>query len=176
MRIFLRDLGLLMALLAFVLLTTGATGSPASTQTLAVGPYIIDFNLYQNPPTVDTPLQVAVVSHDRSLRLQGYLTVEPGLGTDATPLRFNLTATNGTPGTLQGTIHIPVRGAWDIVVTLTGPQGQGVSRVPVTVAAPGAIPVWLGWLIGASPLALVAFWIWRQHRYKRSLLTEPSAS
>lgn len=176
MRVFLRYLGLLVALLMFVLLTTGATGLPASVQTLAAGPYIIDFDLYQNPPTVDTALKVAVVPHDRGLRLQGYVMVEPGLGTDATPQRFNLSATAATPGTLQATIHIPVRGAWDIVIALTGPQGQGVARVSVTVAAPGAIPVWLGWLIGASPLTLVAFWIWRQHRYKRSLLMEPASS
>jgi hypothetical protein len=172
MRTFMRSLWLAGALLAVLLLTTAATtraDAPASTQTLAAGPYIIDFSLAQNPPPVDTPLVVTIVPQDHSLHLQGYITVKPGLGTDATPLRFNLSATSAANGALQGTIHMPVRGAWNIVITLSGPRGQGDSQVAVTAAAPGAIPVWLGWLIGASPLTLVAFWIWRQNRYKRSL-------
>lgn len=168
MRVLFRALGSVVALCALFVVTTGAS-VPASTQTLAAGPYIIDFSLSQNPPPVDTPLEATVVPHNSSLHLQGYITVEPGLGTDATPARFNLTATGGANGALQTTLHMPVRGAWNIVITLTGPQGQGTSQVAVTAAAPGAIPVWLGWLIGASPLALVAFWIWRQHLYKRSL-------
>jgi len=101
--------------------------------------------------------------------LQGYITAQPGLGTDATPLRFPLSATGGSRGALTAMIRMPVRGAWNLVVTLSGPQGQGVSQIAVTAAAPGAMPVWLAWLIGASPLALLTFWIWRQHLYKRSL-------
>lgn len=168
MRTILRYAAIAVALCLLFILTT-ATSVAASTQTLAAGPYIIDFSLSQNPPPVDTPLEATVVPHDGSLSLQGYITVEPGLGTDATPLRFNLTAPDGARGTLHTTIRMPVRGAWNIVITLTGPHGQGSSQVAVTAAAPGAIPVWLGWLIGASPLVLVAFWIWRQHIYKRSL-------
>jgi hypothetical protein len=163
--------GIALALSVFLLLATAATANsvPASTQTLAAGPYIIDFSLSQNPPSVDTPIEVRVTPHKQSLSLQGSITVEPGLGTDATTQRFPLTALAGGSGVLQSIIHLPVRGAWNIIVTLSGPQGQGSSRVAVTAAAPGAIPVWLGWLIGASPLVLVAFWIWRQHVYKRSL-------
>ncbi|BCL79099.1 hypothetical protein ccbrp13_15640 [Ktedonobacteria bacterium brp13] len=166
----LRFAGAFTLLLALFVLTTGslkASGTtPASSQTLAVGPYIIDFTLDQNPPTVDTPLEVTVVLHDRHLRLQGTVTAEPGLGTDATPLRFDLAASNGI---LIGTIHMPVRGAWNLVITLSGPLGTNTTQVAVIVAAPGAIPIWLGWLIGASPLCLVVFWIWRQHRYRRIL-------
>lgn len=162
------------ALLAFLLLsaeTTWASG-PARTETLAVGPYIVDFNLYQDPPYVDTPQEVTVVPHNSSLQLQGYVIAEPGLGTDATPLRFNLTASGDTHGTLERTIRMPVRGAWNIVIDLTGPQGSGTAQVAVTVAAPGAIPIWLGWLIGASPLTLIVFWILRQHRYKQAFMAK----
>jgi hypothetical protein len=171
MRTLSRYLAIATALLAFLLVTTGATNASASTQTLAAGPYIIDFSLAQNPPPVDTPLAVTVVPHGSGLHLQGYVTAQPGLGTDATPLRFVLTATGESNGALTTTIRMPVRGAWNLVITLDGPQGQGVSQMAVTAAAPGAIPVWLGWLIGASPLALLVFWIWRQHLYKRSLVS-----
>lgn len=167
MRTPVRFSGLVLALLAFMLVSTAARAASVSTQTLAVGSYIVDISLAQNPPPVDTPLEVLVVPHNKNVRLQGYLTVEPGLGTDATAQRFPLSASNGV---LRGTIHIPVRGAWNVLVTLNGPGGQGTAHIAVTAAAPGAIPVWLGWLIGASPLALIVFWIWRQHLYKRSLL------
>ncbi|HEU5370107.1 MAG TPA: hypothetical protein VFU69_16670 [Ktedonobacterales bacterium] len=169
-----RRLTITAALLGIVLLTSGTTwaSGPARTETLAVGPYIIDFNLYQDPPYVDTPLEVTVVPHNHSLHLQGDVTAEPGLGTDATSLHFHLAAEGDQQGTLQGTIRMPVRGAWNLLIDLSGPEGAGTGQVAVTVAAPGAIPVWLGWLIGASPLSLIAFWIWRQHRYKRSLLAQ----
>ncbi|HEX7735829.1 MAG TPA: hypothetical protein VF458_13250 [Ktedonobacteraceae bacterium] len=175
MRTFVLALCSTVALLA-LFLATGATAwadATASTQTLAAGPYIVDFSLSQNPPPVDTPLIVTVIPRQSGLRLQGYITTEPGLGTDATTQRFNLSATGEASGALQTTIHVPVRGAWNLVLTLTGPQGQGTSKVSVTAAAPGAIPVWLGWLIGASPLVIVTFWIWRQHLYKRSLVKTP---
>ncbi|HEY0756187.1 MAG TPA: hypothetical protein VGD98_19685 [Ktedonobacteraceae bacterium] len=171
-------LGSCVALLALLLITSAGTGlnATASTQTLAVGPYIIDFSLSQNPPPVDTPLDVTITPHDSNAHLQGDITTEPGLGTDGTSLRFHLSATGEANGTLRTTIHIPVRGAWNIAITLTGSRGQATSQVAVTAAAPGAIPVWLGWLIGASPLVIVAFWIWRQHRYKRALLSKTTAS
>ncbi len=165
-------MGLVLALSVFFLLTTGATlvGAPAHTQTLAAGPYIIDFNLYQDPPFADTPLMVTVVPHQSTLHLQGSVTAEPGLGTDATALHFPLTALDAGGGSLAGTIRMPVRGAWNIVIDLKGPQGSGSGQVAVIVAAPGAIPTWLGWLIGTSPLPLIAFWVWRQHHYKHALM------
>jgi hypothetical protein len=172
-------LSVAVVLLAFSLATADLSpaeiswaSGPARTETLAVGPYIVDFNLYQDPPYVDTPQEVTVVPHDSSLQLQGHVTAEPGLGTDATPLRFNLTASGDTHGTLEGTIRMPVRGAWTIVIDLTGPEGSGTAQIAVTVAAPGAIPIWLGWLIGASPLALIAFWIWKQRRIKQVFLAK----
>ncbi len=165
-----------LALLVVTLATAGAAwaSGPARTQTLAVGPYIVDVNLYQDPPYVDTPFEVTVVPHHASLRLQGQVTATPGLGTDAVPLHFALTASDDS-STLQGMVRMPVRGAWNLVLSLSGPQGTGTGQVAVTVAAPGAIPFWLAWVIGASPLLLIAFWIWRQRRYKRSLLATPDS-
>ncbi len=175
LKVFLRFSSAIALLLLFFLTTAATTAeTPARTQTLAVGPYIIDFNLYQDPPATDTPFKVTVVPHATHLLLQGSVTAEPGLGTDATPIHFPLTATGEANGSLQSTMHMPVRGAWNIAIDLSGPQGQGNAQVAVTVAAPGAIPTWLGWLIGASPLVLVAFWVWRQHRYKQTLLAKTS--
>lgn len=147
-----------------------AQGGPAQTQTLAAGPYVIDVNLYQSQPFTDTPLEMTVVPHDPTLHLQGRILADPGLGTDAVEIRAPLAPITANSTTLRGAISMPVQGAWQIGIALDGPRGSGTAHFPVTVAAPGAIPVWLGWLIGLTPLLGVAWWLWRQHRYRRTLV------
>jgi len=164
---------LLIALLTLFALTSGhaqASGGPARTVTMAAGPYIVDINLYQDPPYTDQPLQLTVVPHDSSLQLSGQIIAQPGLGTDAVPLHAKLTAIGDKTGTLRGSVSMPVHGAWQIVIQLDGPRGAGSATVPVVVGAPGAMPEWLAWLIGSSPLLFIAVWIWQQHRYRRALL------
>ena len=146
-----------------------ASGAPAHTETLLAGPYIVDVNLYQDPPMTDQSVEVTVVPHDSSLRLSGSIFMLPGLGTDAVELRSPLAPLNRS-GTLVGAIRMPVRGAWTIMVRLAGPLGEGQASFPITVAAPGAIPIWLGWLIALTPMLGIAWLIWHQYRYRRKLL------
>ena len=148
---------------------SGGLAHPAHTETLMAGPYIIDVNLYQDPPMTDQAVEVTVVPHESGLRLSGTIFMLPGLGTDAVELHSRLSP-SGQDGTLVGTIRMPVRGAWNIVVQLNGPQGAGQASFPITVAAPGAMPVWLGWLIGLTPLLGIAWMVWHQRRYRRKLL------
>jgi hypothetical protein len=148
-----------------------ASGGPAHTETLMAGPYVIDVNLYQDPPMTDQSVQVTVVPHDSGLRLSGRILAVPGLGTDAVALHSQLSPA-GQASTLSGTIRMPVRGAWNIVVQLNGPQGAGQASFPITVAAPGAMPIWLGWLIGLTPLLGVAWLVWHQRRYRQKLLAQ----
>lgn len=168
-------LPLLLALTVWTLAVDNAhaatsAGSASRTETLAAGPYIIDVQVSQDPPFTDTPFDVIVTPHDHGLQLQGRVTVRPGLGTDAVPLHFNLTAS--ADSTLKTQARVPVQGAWDIVIELQGPKGAGEGSFATTAAAPGAIPVWLGWVIGASPLVFVAAWIWLQHRYRNRLMQQ----
>ncbi len=160
-------LGVLLLLTPTIALAAGDT--PASIHTMAAGPYIVDIKLYEDPPFVDTLTDIAVVPHDRGLQLQGKVRVMPGPGTEAKPLQYTLSALNDASGTLRGQIRMPVRGAWDIQVQLSGTKGEGTATISTVVAAPGAIPTWLGWLIGSSPLVFIAFWIWHQHRYRNKL-------
>lgn len=148
-----------------------ASGKPASTQTLVAGPYIIDVNLYQDPPVTDQSGEVTVVPHQASLRLSGRIDMVPGLGTDAVELHSNLQPL-GQSTTLVGTLRMPVRGAWQIVIELNGPQGAGEASFPVRVAGPGAIPVWLGWLIALTPMVGIAWMVWHQFRYRKKLLVQ----
>jgi len=70
----------------------------------------------------------------------------------------------------MGVLHLPVRGAWQVGIDLDGPAGHGSASLDVTVSAPNAIPPWLGWLIGLSPLIGCAWLTWQQWNYRRRLL------
>ncbi|HET9921356.1 MAG TPA: hypothetical protein VFQ30_16040 [Ktedonobacteraceae bacterium] len=148
---------------------SGNSTYPAHTETLMAGPYIIDVNLYQDPPMTDQADEVTVVPHQSGLRLSGSMFMVPGLGTDAVKLHAPLSSL-GRSATLVGTIRMPVRGAWNIVVQLDGPRGAGQASFPITVAAPGAMPIWLGWLIALTPLLGIAWMVWHQRRYRLRLL------
>ncbi len=158
---------------ALVLLPGNAFASdkPASTETLLAGPYIIDVNLYQDPPVADQASEITVVPHDANLRLSGSVIEMPGLGTDAVTLHSNLEPLNQT-NTLIGTIRMPVRGAWQIVIQLNGPRGAGEASFPVTVAGPGAMPFWMAWLIALTPFVGITWWIFHQRRYRQKLLIQ----
>jgi hypothetical protein len=148
-----------------------ASGNPASTETLIAGPYIIDVNLYQDPPVTDQSSEITVVPHEENLRLTGRILMVPGLGTDAVELHSNLVPQNQA-STLVGTLRMPVRGAWQIVIQLNGPRGAGEASFPVRVAGPGAMPYWLAWLIALTPLVGIAWMIWHQRRYRKRLLLQ----
>ncbi len=164
-----------LALVACVaVLTSGvaqASNGPAFTRTLAVGSYVVRVDLYQYPPVTDQAVQVAVVPQESTLHLSGRITMLPGLGTDAVTLHAQLSPLNAT-STLIGSIRMPVRGAWQINVQLMGLQGAGEASFPIVVSGPGAMPIWLGWLIGSLPLLCLAWIIWHQQRYRRQLLAQ----
>jgi len=178
MSVLLKSLSLLMLLIALLMVASGSAfaNTPARSVTVAAGPYIVDINFMQNPPYVDQPLALTVVPHEHGLRLQGRIIAQPGLGTDAVPLHANLSATGDQSGTLTGSIRMPVKGAWQIVIELHGSKGAGSASVNVTVGAPGAMPAWLAWLIGCTPLLGVAGWLWLQHRYRNRLVVKHMVS
>jgi hypothetical protein len=95
----------------------------------------------------------------------------------ATPTRAVLAPDPDLPGSFVGVVGLPVTGPWLIDVVVDGPLGEASATVPVTAAAPGALPAWLGWLVGVGvPLAgLLWFRAW-QHRYLRRLEMTPGAA
>ncbi|HLJ33419.1 MAG TPA: hypothetical protein VKU38_07205 [Ktedonobacteraceae bacterium] len=155
----------------FVLGAASAGGGPALTETLTAGPYTVDVNLYQNPPVTDQLVKVTVVPHDTSIPLSGSIVMQPGLGTDAVPLHYQLAPLNQT-STLAGNIRMPVRGSWQVVVQLNGAKGPGSASFLITVAGPGAMPVWVAWLIAFIPAPAIAWLVWHQYRYRRRLLVK----
>ncbi len=164
-------------LLAFLAAPGVALGGekPPRSEKLTAGPYVIVLNLFQDPPEAEQPLDVSVVCC-ADAHLSGRIVGIPGPGTDGVIVRANLTPDTQQPGTLVGSIHLPVRGAWRLVVNLNGSRGQGTASLDVTVTAPDAIPTWLGWLIGLSPLVGCAWLARRQWRYRRVLLNKRRGS
>jgi len=152
-----------------------AGGKPARSETLTAGPYVIVLNLFQDPPEVEQPLDVSIVCRDNA-HLSGQIIGIPGPGTDGVIVRAKLIPASQQPGTLVGAIHLPVRGAWHLVVELDGSRGHGMASLDVTVTAPNAIPTWLGWLIGLSPLVGCTWLAWQQWRYRRALLSKRHGS
>lgn len=142
-------------------------------QPLQVGPYLVQVTLSQDPPGVGQSFTVSLISHD-NLSLTGRLIAQPENGTDATPIHANLSEQQGQPGTLVGNVSLSVRGKWLLVFYLNGPQGNASASLPVTAQVPYDMPAWLGWLIGLVPFALFVWWLWRQGRYRRRLLTHKS--
>ena len=147
-----------------------ASSISTHTETLSAGPYLIDASLDPYPPTTDQSVEVKIVPHGGDgMHLSGRVLMVPGLGTDAVELHASLSPLNQTD-TLIGSIHIPVRGAWNIVIQLNGPHGQGQASFPITVGAPGAIPIWMGWLIALLPFLGVTWLLFNQYRYRKQLL------
>ena len=162
---------LLMVLFLLIMpITALASGNkPARSETLIAGPYTIVVGLSDNPPIVAQNFTLTISSHETTL-LSGTLTAQPGPGTDAIPAHAALVSDNGNAHVLIGTLHLVVRGAWEIVIDINGTKGHGSASIDVTVTAPNAMPPWLGWMIGLLPLLGCAWLIWQQWRYRNTLL------
>ena len=165
-----------LALLTFPLASVSAHEDAVRIEQLSAGPYLLSVQLNDDPAKVEQPLELTVQPLPGSAALDGAtvtVTGVPGLGTDAMQTReTTMQPVSGEPGSYTGQVSFPVRGAWDLEVGVSGPAGEKTASVPLIVAAPEAIPVWLGWLIGMSPLAGVVWFVWWNRGYLRRLRAE----
>jgi len=89
----------------------------------------------------------------------------PGAGVSAISQRAHVSPDPDRPAAYAVAVLLPVTGAWTLHLAAAGPAGAGVGRLPITAAAPGAVPVPVGWALGLAPLAgLLAFAV-AQHRW-----------
>ena len=161
------------AALWLAILLALAPPAGARTDPFAAGPYSVAVTR-ADPVEVDhtTAFTLALTPPDGATVVAVTL---PGPGTPGRPGRA--TAVPGDrPGAYVVTASFPVRGAWVLVLDVAGPRGRGRAAVPLTVAAPGAIPQWLGWTIGLSPLLGLAVFLVAQVRTARRLRAGLSAS
>ncbi len=152
----------------------------ARIDTIQGGPYSIMVGTMMDPPTVETPLEITIIAANGAPTLKGAsvtLTAVPGLGTDgATSKPYAMTPEPAEPASFETKIPLPVRGAWILRLDVDGPAGKGTANLNINVAAPAAMPVWLGWLIGMSPsLGLVWFAWWNRKYFLRIRQEAPGA-
>jgi hypothetical protein len=179
-RISARGLGLTLAAIAFVAAVAppavvAHAERPATTVAVAAGPYRLVVGLYADPPRAgdDLPLAVAPATGDGGAPSAVRVVARPGLGTNATPTGATLTPDPDAPGSFLGAVRLPVTGAWLLDVAVDGAQGEATATVPLTAAAPGALPAWVGWLIGVViPLSGVLWFVAWQRAYLRRLERE----
>lgn len=151
-----------------------AKESPGWQETMDAGPYRILVRLPQYPPTVEEAVRVIIIPQNIG-QLSGRIVAEPGLGTDAIAARTTLMPDPQVPGALTGSVRLSVRGSWILNIELTGPQGPGKASIDLIASAPDAVPPWLGWIIGLSPLLGCAWLVWHQYRYRQRLLAQEVA-
>jgi hypothetical protein len=155
-----------MIVLAAALVMTLAPLAATRTDAYAAGPYTVTVTR-QDPVDVDhaEAFGLALTPADGA----GVVAITlPGPGTAARPGRATTTP-GARPGVYVVTTSFSVRGAWVLAIDVSGVRGRGRAVVPVTVAAPGAIPQWLGWTIGLSPLAVLLPFLATQVRAARRL-------
>ena len=139
---------------------------PASTTTVEAGPYTLTIARYADPPRAGQEFEVAVTPAPGSAAPDAARVVaRPGLGTNAMPTRAILAPDPDAPGSFAGEVRLSVMGPWLLDVVVDGPAGPATATLQVTAGVPGALPIWLGWALGLSPLLGVAWFTWWQHRY-----------
>jgi hypothetical protein len=143
---------------------------PASTIAAAAGPYSLAIAVYADPPRAGQDLPVLVSPLGEGPAPESIRVVaRPGLGVDSMPTRAVLAPDPDAPGSFAGAVRVPVVGPWLVDVLADGPAGAGDATLAIHAAAPGALPLWLGWALGLSPLLGVLWFAWWQHRYLRRL-------
>jgi hypothetical protein len=161
---------LVAVLLALVLPALTPGRAAAADAERRAGPYELAVDLPATPRTGRAmPVAVRVVLDGRpvtgaTVTVQGF----PGLGTSASAIRpLPLTPDPAIPGRYRGELTIPIRGGWLLDVQVSGAGGLHRAEVPLLVGAPSAIPHWLGWVIGLSPLLAVGWFAWWNRRLLR---------
>ena len=176
----LRVLGVVLLLCAGLLLPLSAgahAATPLKEETVQAGPYGIKISYYSLPRTEQAASLTLAPLPGRPVFQQVKATLRPAGATNSTPrtLTVRPDPTDG-PGVQEVIVTANVVGAWTLHLEVNGPAGPSTVDAPIAVAGPAAIPVWVGWLIGLSPLYLaIGFVVWQvvDLRRRRALAPMP---
>ena len=144
--------------------TLAHDGKPVGRESIVAGPYRLDVIFY-NQPRAGQELQFVIVPPEGTAVRTVQVSAQPGLGTAATPQRGRVGPDPDRPGAWGVAVLLPVTGAWILRFEVAGDAGGGQGRLPVTAAAPAAVPVPVGWAIGLSPLVGVLAFAIAQRRW-----------
>lgn len=137
------------------------------------GPYALTVNLYDYPANAGFTLPFSIQAQPAQSLTYSVFSIPTG-HISATPVRASIGPDTNHPGGIQGDAEITVQGPWVLRITVNGPSGQGVADVPIVATAPPAIPLWLGWFIGAIPvIILLCFLVMQGRGRKKTPTTTP---
>lgn len=157
-----------LSLLFLVMVFTAAGSSPLATQTARIGPYRLLLSFYSLPRTGERlNMTIQSATSGENLRFSQAI-LNPAPGTDATPVGVALSPDGDTPDAYDVNVTPPIRGAWLLHLTVSGPAGSFAGDIPMNVLSPPVMPMWLGWLIGLSPVSLLLTFIWMQVRWRNA--------
>lgn len=108
-------------------------GRFATTQ--AVGPYELRLAI-ELPVGVSGPLYVDLTPEDVTAEGEVRLAVVPAGGEGDGRAESRLALAPGDPGPYTARLAVAGAGAWELLVRVAGPAGEGEARIPFTVAEP----------------------------------------
>jgi hypothetical protein len=137
------------------ILATTHGRTPARVVQTQAGPYRLQVSLYTYPAHASYALPFAIAP---TQAVKGTLTYQISSVPDpsdvpATPVRATLRSDSSVRNGVQGDAEITVQGTWMLQIAVSGSAGTFQAAVPIVATAPPALPLWLGWLIGALPLS-----------------------
>jgi hypothetical protein len=151
---------------------------PVRSETLYAGGYQLRVDLYADPPFTGRQYDFDVlVTADRPADVRGVdvtAAAVPDAGTNATELPATITPVRSDPGGFKGYVTMGVRGRWQLHFVVSGLLGTNTVNLPLDVAAPTEIPLWLAWAIALSPLLGLLAFAQGQRAYLRRLQTVPA--
>jgi hypothetical protein len=164
-------LGLVLVLLALLAAPHDAgahTGEPERQERVKAGPYTLELRYYSVPRSGQN-LLLMIVPVDGGQPTTIRVMAEPGAGVEATPAEVRTVADPDDPTATDALIPLSTTGLWVLTIEADGSAGAGEAEIGVIAAAPGAIPVPVGWAIGLSPLIGVVGFAAAQRRWMRSV-------
>ncbi len=163
-----KNLAIIPLLLFLVAAFTAAGSSPLATQDAQVGPYRLLLSFY-SLPRVGQQINMTIQSKTPGQQVQfSQVVLNPAPGTDANTVRASINPDADNPSVYDVNVTPPVRGQWLLHLTVKGSSGSVTGNIPINVAGPPVIPIWLGWLIGLLPLPLLIAFIWLQVNWRKA--------
>lgn len=159
---------LLAGMLGLPLGVAAHTGTPVRVERVKAGPYTLELRHYSEARAGQSlGLMIVPVGEARPAAIE--VAADPGSGVDALPARVRTAPDPDDPAATDALIPLAVAGTWVVRIAAAGPAGRGQAETAVIAAAPGAIPVPVGWALGLSPLiGIVAFAV-AQRRWLRRM-------
>lgn len=152
-------------------LAHGLQTSVAHTEQVAVGPYRLQLEFDTWPLRQSKNFQM-VVHYPAGLEgLKGHLSLKPDPGVKGQTQKLLL---GSYPGVSDGwVVQAPGSfgaGRWAWTFEVDGPQGSASQAITLRVEEAPPFPIWLGWLVGLTPLWGLLWFAVRERRRVKTVL------